>query len=110
MLNIFLKWIIFSIIIMFTAWLIPGISVENFFSAMLVCIIIALINTFIKPVLMFISLPINFLSLGLFTLIINALLLMFASFITPGFEVEGFLSALFGSIILALFAGALNKI
>lgn len=109
MLNIFLKWIAFSLIIIFTAWIIPGISVENFFSAMLVCIIIALINAFIKPVLMLISLPINFLTLGLFSFVINAFLLMFAGAITPGFEVEGFFSALLGSIILSLFVGALNK-
>ena len=107
--NIFLKWIAYSLLIMFVAWIIPGINVENFFSAMLVCIVIALINVFIKPILQFISLPITFLTLGLFSLVINAVLLMFAGYITPGFTVSGFLSALIGSILLSLFAGILNK-
>lgn len=107
--NILLKWIALSIIILFIAWIIPGISVDNFFSAMLVCIVIGLINAFVKPVLKFISLPINFLTLGLFSFVINALLLMFAGAITPGFEVEGFLSALFGSILLSIFTGLFIK-
>ena len=108
--KLFLKWILFSVLIIFIAWIIPGISVSNFLAAMFACIIIALINLFIKPLVQFISLPINFLTLGLFSLIINALLLMLAGAITPGFEVNGFLSALFGSIILSLFSNLIEKI
>ena len=110
MLNLLVKWIIFAALIIFTAWIIPGIEVENFGSAMIACIIIALINTFIKPVVKLISLPVNFLTLGLFSLVINALLLMLAGYVTPGFEVEGFFGALFGSILLSMFAGIVNKI
>ena len=110
MLNIFLRWIAYSLVIMFISWLIPGILVESFLSAMLVCIVMALINAFIKPVLQIISLPITILTLGLFSFVINALLLMLAGYVTPGFGVEGFFSALFGSILLSLFAGIVNKI
>lgn len=77
---------------------------------MFVCIIIALINTFIKPLLQLITLPINILTLGLFSLVINALMLMLAGWIAPGFEVEGFLSALFGSLLLSLFALGVSRI
>ncbi|MEE3350040.1 MAG: phage holin family protein [Candidatus Gastranaerophilaceae bacterium] len=110
MLNLLVKWVVFAALIIFTAYVIPGISVENFGSAMIACIIIALINTFIKPIVKLISLPVNFLTLGLFSLVINALLLMLAGYVTPGFGVEGFFSALFGSILLSLFAGIVNKI
>ncbi len=110
MIKSLLRWIIFAVLIIFIAWLIPGISVENFLSAMLACVVIALINAFVKPILTFISLPINFLTLGLFTFVLNALLLMLAGYITPGFEVEGFLSALIGSVLLALLSGVVNKI
>lgn len=110
MLNTILRWIAFALAIIFVAWIIPGISVDNFLSAMLVCIVLALINTFIKPLLQIISFPINVLTLGLFTLVINALLLMLAGYITPGFEVEGFMSALFGSILLSLLSLGINKI
>ena len=109
MLNMILKWILYAVIVIFTAWIVPGISVENFLSAMLVCVIIGLINVFIKPLVQFIALPINFLTLGLFTFVINALLLILAGLITPGFEVEGFLSALFGSIILSVLSGFVNR-
>ena len=77
---------------------------------MFVCIIIALINTFIKPLLQLITLPINILTLGLFSLVINALMLMLAGWIAPGFEVEGFLSALFGSLLLSLFTLGVSRI
>ena len=87
-----------------------GNEVDNFISAMFVCIIIALINTFIKPLLQLITLPINILTLGLFSLVINALMLMLAGWIAPGFEVEGFLSALFGSLLLSLFALGVSRI
>ena len=110
MLNIIIRWILFALAVMLTAWIVPGISVSSFTSALLVCIVIALINTFIRPLLVVISLPITFLTLGLFSFVINALLLMFSGALTPGFEVKGFLSALFGSIILSLFAGVINKI
>ena len=110
MINAILKWILFSLLIMLVAWIIPGISVENFLSAMLVAVVIGLINVFIKPFVQLISLPVNFLTLGLFSLVINALLLMLAGAITPGFEVSGFLSALFGSVLLSLFSGVTSKI
>ena len=107
---ILVRWICFALALIFTAWIIPGIEVSSFWSAMFACIIIALINTFIKPLLEVITFPINFITVGLFSLVINALLLMLAGWITPGLEVEGFLSALFGSIVLSLFSIGISKI
>ena len=108
--NMILRWLAYSLAIVFVAWIIPGISVANFLTAMLVCIVMALINAFIKPILMFISFPINFLTLGLFSLVINALLFMLAGAVTPGFTVDGFLSALLGSVLLSLFAMGIERI
>ena len=110
MINMLLRWVVYSLLIMFTAWIVPGIGVESFLSAMLVCLVIALINIFIRPLVEFISLPVTFLTLGLFSLVINALLLMLAGAVTPGFVVSGFFSALIGSIVLSLFAWVINKI
>ena len=110
MLNVFLRWLAYALAIIFVSWVIPGIQVENFLSAMFVCIIIALINTFVKPFLQIITLPINILTLGLFGIILNALLFAFAGWIAPGFEVEGFLSALLGSILLSVISFGINKI
>ena len=105
-----LRWILFALAISFVAWIIPGIEVEGFMSALLVCIIMALINTFISPLVHFITLPINILTLGIFGLIINALLFMLAGFLAPGFQVEGFWSALFGSIILSILSPVIYKV
>ena len=102
------RWILFTLAIMFTAWLVPGIEIENFQSAMLVTVIIALINIFIRPLIVFITLPINILTLGLFTLVINALLLMLAGYLAPGFEVDGFISAFLGSVIMAFLGLIIN--
>ncbi len=110
MLNILVRWVLFSLLIIFVSWIIPGIEVENFLSAMLVCVILALINTFIKPFIQLISLPVTIITLGLFSFVINALMLMLAGWVTPGFEVEGFISALLGSLLLSLFALGVSKI
>ncbi len=107
---ILVRWICFALALIFTAWVIPGIEVSSFWSAMFACVIIALINTFVKPVLQLVTLPINFLTVGLFSFVLNALLLILAGWITPGLEVEGFLSALLGSIVLSLFSIGISKI
>ncbi len=105
-----LRWILFTLAIMFTAWLVPGIGVESFQSAMLVTVIMALINIFVRPLIVFITLPINILTLGIFTLVINALLFMLAGYLAPGFEVDGFLSAFLGSIVLSFLGLIINMV
>lgn len=104
------RWILFALAIIFVAWLVPGIEVENFQSAMLVTVIIALINIFIRPLIVFITLPINILTLGIFTLVINALLLMLAGYLALGVDVEGFLSAFIGSVVLAFLGLIINMV
>ena len=99
----FIRWILSALLIMFIAWLVPGITVSNYLSAMFAVVIIALVNIFIKPLIVFISFPINFLTVGLFGFVINALLFMLAGKITPGLEVESFWSALLGSLLLSVF-------
>ena len=110
MLNTILRWILYAILIVLVSWIVPGIEVDNFVSAMFVCIILALVNTFIKPIIQLITLPVNILTLGLFSLVINAFMLMLAGWIAPGFEVEGFLSAFLGSLLLSLFALGISRI
>lgn len=105
-----LRWILFTLAIMLVAWLIPGISIDNFQSAMLVTVIMALINIFIRPLIVFITLPINILTLGIFTLVINALLFMLAGYVAPGFFVEGFWAAFLGSIALSILGIIIDRI
>lgn len=107
---LFLRWIGFALVILFISWVVPGISVDGFLNALIVAIVIAIINVFIKPILVLVTLPINILTLGLFTLIINAFLFNFAGVITPGFEVENFLSAFVGALLLSILSIGLNSI
>ncbi len=107
---ILVRWICFALALIFTAWLIPGIEVSSIWAAMLACVIIALINAFVKPVIQIITLPINILTIGIFSLVINALLFMLAGWITPGIEIESFLSALLGSIVFSLLSLGISKI
>lgn len=104
------RWILFATAIMLVSWVVPGISISGFLAALVVSIVIGLINATIRPLIYFISLPINILTLGLFSLVINALLLLLAGYITPGFTVSGFLSALIGSILLSLLGIGINSI
>lgn len=102
--TIILKWLALSLAIMFVGWIIPGITVSSFVTALIASVVVALVNLFIKPVLVFLTLPINILTLGLFILVINALLFMFVAYLIPGVEVDGFLSAFLGALLLSIFS------
>lgn len=96
------KWLALALGIMFVGWVIPGITISSFTTALIASIVIALINVVIKPILVFLTLPINILTLGLFILVINAFLFMFVAYLVPGVEVDGFWSAFLGALILSL--------
>lgn len=110
MLFLLLKWIVLTLIVIFAAWVIPGIEVDGFVTALIAAVVIALINISLKPALTLVTLPINVLTLGLFTLVINALLLMFVSYLVPGFEVDGFWAAFLGALIMSLLSVGLSFI
>ena len=110
MISMILKWLVFALIIMFVGWIIPGFDVQNIWAALIAVIVIALINAFIKPLILLLTLPINILTLGIFTLVINALLFMFAAYLVPGINVDGFWSALLASVLISVFSIGLSKI
>ena len=105
---ILLRWIILTVAIIFASYLIEGIHVRGFFSALAAAAMLGILNVFFRPILIILTLPINILTLGLFTFVINALLLMMASGVIGGFEVYGFWSAVFGSLIISLVSWLLN--
>lgn len=97
----FIHWIVTAIAILLAAYLLPGVDV-TLLGAVVLAVVLALINVFVKPVVLLLTLPINIVTLGLFSLVINALLIMLAAMIVPGFTVDGFWPALFFSIVLSL--------
>ena len=102
MFALFLKWIGLALAMMFVGWIVPGITISNFVTALIAAAVVALVNIFIKPVLVFLTLPINILTLGIFILVINALLFMFVAYLVPGVEVNGFWSAFLGALLLSI--------
>lgn len=107
--SLFIRWLILTAAIMFASYLIEGIKVDGFSSALLAAAILGMLNAIFRPILIILTLPINIMSLGLFTFVINALLLMMASGVISGFVVEGFWSAIFGSLIISVVNGILGS-
>ena len=97
-----IKWFIMALSVMVASYIIPGVNVKGFFTAMWVALFIGIVNVLVKPFLIFITLPINILTLGLFTFVINALLIMLASSVIKGFEVKGFWIAMIFSVVLSV--------
>lgn len=108
--NFLLQWLVSGLAIIITAYLLPGVRVTGFFAALITALILGLINAFIRPVLILLTLPLNILTLGLFTLVINALLIMLAAAIIPGFSVQGFWWALLFGLVLAVIGYVLGAI
>lgn len=100
--EIIIKLLVSAVAVMLTAWILPGVKVENFWTALLVAIILALLNAFVKPIMVIFTIPVTVITFGLFLFVINALIIMLASYIVEGFKVAGFWWALFFSLILSL--------
>ena len=100
--GILLRWLILTFAIMTAAYLFSGIHVNGFGSALFAALVLGILNAFFRPILFILTLPINVLSLGLFTFVINAVLLLMTSGVIGGLVVDGFGSALFGSLIISL--------
>jgi putative membrane protein len=96
-----IHWITSTIAILIAAWLLPGVTV-TLLGAVVLAVVLGIINIFIKPIVFILTLPINIVTLGLFSLVINALLILLAAYIVPEFAVSGFWTALFFSIIISL--------
>ena len=104
----FLKWLITAIAIVLAAMLVPGVTVASFWTALWLAIFMAIVNIILKPILIVLTLPINILTLGLFTFVINALLILLASSVIKGFEINGFWTAFLFSIVLSFISYVLN--
>jgi putative membrane protein len=108
--KILIKWLISTTAILITAYLLPGVVVDGFVSALIAALVLGLINAFLKPIFVILTLPINILSLGLFTFVINALLVMLMAALVSGFAVASFWSALLFGIVLAIINWFLSQI
>ena len=108
--NFLVNMIIAAIAVAISSFLIPGIHVDGFFSALLVAVILSLLNRIVKPIIVLLTLPITVLTLGIFYLVINVMMVYLASSVLgSGFVVDGFFSALFFSIVLSIVNSILDS-
>ena len=105
-----LKFILSAVITYLLANFLPGAQIGGFGDAIILVIVMAILNAVVKPILQIIGLPITILTLGLFLFVINALIVMLASYLLSGFEVDGFVSALIFSVVLSLVTSVVDMI
>lgn len=104
-----ITWIATAIALLITAKIVPGLFVESVSASIIGAAVLGFVNAIVKPILFIFTLPLTILTLGLFLLVLNALAFGIVGYLTPGFTVNGFLPALFGSIVLSFIAGLLNQ-
>ncbi len=97
-----LRWALNALVVLAVPYIVPGVSVENFWAALLVALVLGVLNALVRPILVILTLPITILTLGLSILVLNGLLVWLASTVVKGFSVTGFLPALLAALVLWL--------
>jgi len=100
--NLIFNWLLNAVAIMVTAYILPGVHVAGFMVALILAVILGIINAVLRPILLILTLPINVLTLGLFTFVINGFLIIIAASFVRGFSVDSFWWALAFSLVLSL--------
>ena len=100
--RLLLVWVINALSLLAVPYVLPSVSVGSFYAALVTALVLGLLNTLIRPLLVLVTLPITILTLGLFTLVINALLFWFAASFIDGFQVAGFWSAFWGALLYSV--------
>lgn len=100
--GILINLLINGLAVYISARILPGVSIDSFLTALIVSVVLGLVNTFLKPILFILTLPVTLLTLGLFTFVINAIMVYLVTQFVPGFHVSGFWAALSFSIVLSI--------
>lgn len=107
--GVLLRWLVLTAAVLSASWLLDGIQVAGLFPAILAAALLGILNALLRPILILLTLPLNILTLGLFTFIINAVLLLIVSSVIPGFDILGFWTAVAGSLIITVTSWILNR-
>lgn len=108
--NFLLKLILSAVAVLILAKILPGVGVDNYVSALIVALVLAILNTIVKPILVVLTLPATVVTLGLFLLVINAAIILLADYFISGFSVNGWLWALIFSVLLSVFQSILHSV
>lgn len=108
--QIIVALVLNALALMATAYIVPGFHVSSFTTALLAAVVLGVVNTFIKPVLALITLPITLITLGLFSFVVNAVVLFIVSAVVPGLTLDGWIPAILGSIVLSVVGTVLSSL
>lgn len=108
--NVLVKIILSSIAVIIASYLLPGVSVDGFTTAVIIAVLLSLLNVTVKPLLILLTIPLTVFTLGLFLLVINAIIILMADAIVSGFEVHSFWWALLFSLLLSLINSLLSDL
>ncbi len=103
-----IRWLVSAIALAITAWIIKGIEIHGIFSLLIATLVLGILNAIIRPILIILTLPINILSLGIFTFVINAIMLKITASVVEGFEIHGFWAAFIGAIFMSIISTLLT--
>lgn len=102
MIALLVTWVLSALCLYLTALIVPRFTIHSFPSALWAAVVIGFLNMVLRPILWFLTLPINIITLGLFTFVVNAVILKVAAKLLKGFDIEGWLPAILGAIVLAI--------
>ncbi|WP_018477799.1 phage holin family protein [Pontibacter roseus] len=108
--GLIVKILLTGVAALAAAYLLPGVQIDGFVSALILAIVLALLNAIVRPILVLLTIPVTVLTLGLFLLVINAVIILLADSLIAGFDVDGFLWALIFSLVLSIIEGILDLI
>lgn len=108
--NLAIKWILNASALIITSDIVPGFHVNGYATALIAALVLGIINTIIKPILIFLTLPLTIITLGLFTFVINAVVLWLASQIVPGIFIDSALSAILAALVLSVVSTILTAV
>ncbi|UPK70463.1 phage holin family protein [Chitinophaga filiformis] len=108
--NFLIRLLVTALAAMLSAYLLPGVTIKDFTTALVLALVLAVLNLLVKPILILLTLPATILTLGLFLLVINAVIILLASNLVKGFKVDGFWWALIFSLVLTVVNGIMHSI
>jgi putative membrane protein len=110
MLSFIIKWVLSAVAVLIAAYILPGVAVESFWAALLVAVILSLFNAVLRPILVILTIPVTVLTLGLFLLVINAVIVLLVDAMVGDFYVSGFWWALIFSLVISILGAIFDNI
>ncbi|MFD2244694.1 phage holin family protein [Pontibacter ruber] len=104
------KLLLTGVAAMLAAYILPGVQIDGFVTALILALVLAVLNAIVRPILIFLTIPVTILTLGLFLLVINALIILLADYLVAGFDVDGFIWALIFSLVMSVIGAILDLI